>query len=161
MEKSKPCVPKRAPKVNTLEPVQMKVVLDTNIVVSAIAWGGKPAQLINAAVQDLITLYTSPRLIAELSEVLHRTHIVDALSKKKLSPGSALNYYQTLTISVTPSTVSRIVPNDPDDDHVIAAALTANAKLIVSGDQHLLKLPLFEGVDILNPAQACKLIYKT
>jgi uncharacterized protein len=102
----------------------MKVLLDTNIVVSAIAWGGKPGQLISAAVQELITLYTSPRLIAELSEV-----------------------------------VQRIVPNDLDDDHVIAAALTANANLIVSGDQHLLDLPPSERFNILNPAKACVMVF--
>jgi uncharacterized protein len=137
----------------------MKVLLDTNIVVSAIAWGGKPGQLISAAVQELITLYTSPRLIAELSEVLHRPHIATALAKKDHSPNSALNYYQTLTIVVTPSVVPRIVPNDPDDDHVIAAALTANANLIVSGDQHLLDLPPSERFNILNPAKACVMVF--
>jgi len=51
------------------------------------------------------------------------------------------------------------VPNDADDDHVLACALAAGAELIVSGDKHLLDLGgQYQGIPIFTPAQAVQLI---
>jgi uncharacterized protein len=129
----------------------MRVVADTNIVISALGWGGQPRQLLQAAAEGLITLYTSPMLIEELHDVIHRPHIIAALNKRQSNPQAALAYYQQLAIQVSPLTTPRVVLNDADDDHVIAVGLAANADVIVSGDaKHLLPLKAYKGIQIVS-----------
>ena len=57
----------------------MRVVLDTNVVVSALIWGGTPFQLLQDAAGD-IDLCTSPALLAELHTVLSRPHLASRLA---------------------------------------------------------------------------------
>lgn len=63
-----------------------------------------------------------------------------------------------MTIALSPLVVPRTVPNDPDDDHVIACALTADAQLIVSGDRHLLDIGRYQGIVIVRPGEAIQRI---
>jgi uncharacterized protein len=89
----------------------MRVVADTNIVISALGWGGQPRQLLQAATDGLITLYTSPALLEELHDVIQRPHIVAVLTKRQSNPQTALAYYQQLAIQVSPLSIPRVVLN--------------------------------------------------
>jgi predicted nucleic acid-binding protein len=66
--------------------------------------------------------------------------------------------YAGLTAHVTPAVVPKVVIDDPDDDQVLAAAAAAQAELIVSGDRHLLMLGSYQGVRIVSPADALRLL---
>ncbi len=132
----------------------MRAVLDTNVVVSALIWGGTPFELLQAATDGNLTLYTSPTLLAELREVLTRDHLARRLVKQHASIEEAICLYAELTITLTPLATPRAVPNDIDDDQVIACALAANAALIVSGDSDLLVLHPCRGIHILKAAEA-------
>jgi uncharacterized protein len=137
----------------------MRVVVDTNVVISALGWGGQPRQLLKAAADGLITLYTSPALLEELHDVIHRPHIVAVLTKRQSTPQTALAYYQQLTIQVSPLSTPLVVLKDSDDDHVIAAAVAADANLIVSGDaKHLLPLKVHLSIQIVTVWQALEKI---
>jgi len=131
-----------------------RLVLDTNIVVSALIWGGEPYKLIRAATEGDVALYTSPALLAELFEVLGRPHLSSRLAAQHSSVEQAIRQYGELAISVTPLDTPRAVPNDPDDDHVIAVALTGQVELIVTGDRHLLSLLDHQGIDIVRVGEA-------
>jgi putative PIN family toxin of toxin-antitoxin system len=118
----------------------MRIVPDTNVVVSALIWGGKPFTLLQLATEGTILLYASPALIEELRDVLGRSHLKTRLDRQRSSVEKALSLYIDLAISVSATLIAGVVANDPDDDHVIAAAVGADADLIVSGDRHLLDL---------------------
>lgn len=132
----------------------MRVVLDTNVVVSALIWGGTPYTLLQAATDGDIELYTSPALLIELREVLAHQHLASRLAQQLSSVEQAIDFYGELAVSVSPLTTPRAVPGDADDDHVIAAALAAKADVVVSGDRHLLSMGGFEGLAIVTPAEA-------
>jgi len=118
----------------------MRAVLDTNVVVSALLWGGTPFKLLQAATEGDIELFTSPALLEELREVLARGHLTKRVARHQGSIDEAIGAYSELVAIVSPLATPRVVPNDADDDHVIAAAVAARAELLVTGDSDLLSL---------------------
>jgi putative PIN family toxin of toxin-antitoxin system len=136
----------------------MQTVLDTNVVVSALLWGGTPFKLFEMATEGKLSLYTSPALIAELREVLSRDHLARRLANQQTAVEDAIRLYEALFIAVTPLSTPRVVPNDIDDDQVIACALAVGAQLIVSGDSDLLVLHPWKGIHILNATEAVQFV---
>jgi putative PIN family toxin of toxin-antitoxin system len=136
----------------------VKLVLDTNVIVSALIWGGEPYKLIRAAAEGDIELYTSPALLAELRDVIGREHLVLRLAQQRSSVEQAIHLYGELAIVVSPLATPRVVPNDPDDDHVIAAGISGQVDLIVSGDRHLLGIGRHDGITIATVREAVERI---
>jgi hypothetical protein len=136
----------------------MRAVLDTNVVVSALIWGGTPFKLFEMASDGRLSLYTSPTLLAELREVLARDHLARRLAEQQTTIDDAIRLYTEMSIPVTPLSTPRAVPNDIDDDQVIACALAAGVELIVSGDSDLLVLHPWRGIQILNAADAVRFV---
>jgi putative PIN family toxin of toxin-antitoxin system len=127
----------------------MRAVLDTNVAVSALIWGGIPFDLLEAGSNGRVDLATSPFLLEELAEVLQRPHLSIRLQRVRGSVEEALAFDAAFTNSVTPASGARAVPGDPDDDHVIAAAIAAGADIIASGDRRLLTLGTYQAIRIL------------
>ena len=128
----------------------MRVVADTNTVVSGLFWLGPPRTVLDAARLGVIRLFTSPKLLAELEDVLSREKFSLRVARVGSTPSTLVVGYAALATVVSPPTVSPIVSIDPDDDEVIACALTARANAIVSGDSHLLRIGQIEDVIILS-----------
>ena len=130
----------------------MKIVVDTNIFVSAfIVNNGNPAQILRHI--DRIKITTSQEILDETEDVLHRKHIQ---IKYKITGKQINNYIKSLRENCTliqPTKIVKAVKDDPDDDIVLAIAKHAKAKYIISGDPHLTKLKVYEGIKILTPAQ--------
>jgi uncharacterized protein len=137
----------------------LRIVLDTNVALSALLWRGKPYRLLEAIGQRSdIRLFSSPALLAELADVLARPYPTKQLAVIGRSAREVLADYLEIVEVVEPADVPRVVPSDADDDHVIAAAVTARAEIIVSGDSDLLSLSSHQGIDILSAAIALELI---
>lgn len=136
----------------------MRVVLDTNVIVSGLLWGGPPRRWLDLARQNTIVLYTSAVLLAELAEVLAREKFAIPLVAHGLTPNGILRGYAALAQTVAAPLIARTVPADADDDAVIACALAAKASLIVTGDRDLLVLHPFGEIAILNPTAALQRI---
>ena len=72
-----------------------------------------------------------------------------------MTPAGIVDDLRRLAIVVSPSSVPRVVPTDPDDDHVLAAALAGQADLIASGDKRdLLPLASYQGIEIVTAREA-------
>lgn len=132
----------------------MLLVLDTNVVAAGLLWQGPPNQLAEAAFEGKLELATSPALLVELEGILARAKFARQLGKQSLSVAGLVLRYAELAKLVHPASIVPVVLADPDDDHVLACALAAQADLIVSGDSHLLKLMEYRGIPIIGPAEA-------
>jgi putative PIN family toxin of toxin-antitoxin system len=117
----------------------LKLVVDTNTVISGFLWRQAPRLIIDAAMQGRIQLATSTVLIDELATVIARRKFSRKIAEQGISAGALLERYAKLAELITPAQIRRTVPDDADDDHVLACALAAHADWIVSGDAHLLK----------------------
>lgn len=134
----------------------MKLVADTNVLVSAFLWKGTPGRLIELAGEKECRLFTSRVLIDELAEVLQRKKLAKQVQATGLTAAQILRNYQKLATTVTARRLAQQVSRDVDDDAVLACALAAQADLIVSGDYDLLVLKQFQGICIVTAAQAAK-----
>jgi len=133
----------------------MRLVLDTNTVISALFWKGAPHRLITAARDNRrIAFYTTARLLAELADVVGRGKFSEAVRAANTYPDGALQRYMNLARIITPATIAPVIITDPDDDHVLACALAAQADLIVSGDSDLLNLKRYQGINIVTAGEA-------
>lgn len=120
-----------------------RVVADTNVLVSAIQFGGKPKQLLDLAVDGHIDLAISEHILEEILRVLrdkfHRTSDELRETDKQL---------RVIARTVTRTESIKAVVADPSDDRILECAVAADAEVIVSGDQHLLALGSFRGIPI-------------
>lgn len=132
----------------------MRIVADTNTVLSGLLWQGPPRQIIERARAGAVTLHTSLVLLAELAEVIGRAKFIERIQSAQLSAANLVADYRGLAVLVDPQPLPAPVSRDPDDDHVLACALTAAADLIVSGDRDLLTLGTFRDIRILSPSDA-------
>lgn len=137
----------------------MRLVLDTNTVLSGLLWGGTPGRLIDAALTGRLELASSAALLAELLGVLSREKFAARLAKRRISAAEVFDGYAALATMVAPVTILPTIVRDPADDQVLAAALSAQADLIVSGDAHLLDLKSFQGIEIVTAAVAVERVW--
>jgi putative PIN family toxin of toxin-antitoxin system len=124
----------------------MKIVLDTNVLISGIFWEGNESKILKACKTEDLINYISPEILNEFYRVL-------LYPKFKLSSDeieSALETVIKLSNIVNPEIKIDIIKDDPIDNIFIECAITANANYIVSGDKHLLKLKEFKGIQIAN-----------
>jgi hypothetical protein len=131
----------------------MRLVLDTNVVVSALLWNGAPGKLLNCAGREDVIFFSSLPLLTELTDVLSRTKFEHRIAASQLSVAFLVHFYARLTTLVRPHSVPRIAP-DPDDDVVIGTALAARADVIVTGDRTFLSLGQYEGLRITSASDA-------
>lgn len=123
----------------------MRVVFDTNILISASLWRGAPYRSLLAAQAGLVELVLSPPILTELNRVL--------LEKFQFTQPEAqelIALAKSCAIIVEISGTLRVVPDDHDDDKFIETAQVAGAQCIVSGDTHLLKIGSYERISIVT-----------
>ena len=128
----------------------MQVVLDTNITVSGLLWGGPPRQIMDAARAGKLQVFTSIDLLEELEDVLARSKLAVRLQLVGKTASALLEEYSVLTTIVAAPPLAEPVSRDPDDDVVLACALAAQAEAIISGDADLLVLGSYRGIPILT-----------
>jgi uncharacterized protein len=137
----------------------MRLVLDTNVTIAGPLWPGHPSHLLDLAIDETVTLHSSPALIDELAQTLRYPKFTKRIESFGTTPSALTARYSALVTLASPTQVPHVVENDPDDDQVLACALVSHADLIVSGDKHLLGLGgQYQGIPIVTPAQAVQLV---
>ena len=125
----------------------MRVVLDTNVLISAIFWTGRPKQLLNKVRRKECLFLTSQILLTELRAVLTREDKPFRLST--VEADTVIRAMQDLALIVQPQSHLSVC-RDESDNRVLECAVDGQADYIVSGDIHLLELQTFQDVDILT-----------
>ncbi len=131
----------------------MNVTADSNIYISALAFGGRALEFIEAARSGSFSLALSEALLAEILRVLQDKFLwsVEAIEE-------ARQLIEEITVHTAPTEAIAAVASDPDDDRVLECAIAAGSGFIVSGDRDLLRLRQFRGVPILRLSEFLALI---
>ncbi|MFM7750533.1 MAG: putative toxin-antitoxin system toxin component, PIN family [Opitutaceae bacterium] len=140
----------------------MKLVVDTNLLVSGSLWHGLPARLVDALIAAPGTLCLSPGLLRELGETLRRPEFARRFSAQGLVAEDIVTRFQRVSRRVEPAVISPPAElRDPGDLIVLAAVVGAEADALVTGDNDLLVLGEFRGVPILRVEDALRLLALT
>lgn len=132
----------------------MRVVLDTNVLISALlSPHGAPARVIHQWEEDRFEVVTSPALLAELARALRYERVARYFQNAHERMDALVGHLGAIAVMVDPQVTVDAVPDDPADDRVIECALAGSAAYVVIGDRHLLALQAYEGVIMLSPAQ--------
>lgn len=129
----------------------MRLVLDTNVIVSAIFWGGKPGKVFEIA-QSQHKLCFTPETLRELQAVLAYQKFEREIQKLHFSVQEFIQRLAESAIVIPNPPELSIIQDDPSDNKFLACALACQASFIISGDQHLLKLKKFHYIEILSPS---------
>jgi len=125
------------------------VVIDTNVLVSALLFGGVPGKLIPLWKERVVQPNASKEIIEEYIRVLAYPRFqLSEEEIKFLLHYEILPYFEIVRIKEGPVLIAK----DPSDDKFIRCAQAAGARIVISGDQHLLKLSPYRQIQILSPS---------
>src|SRR3989344_1603023 len=124
----------------------MKVVLDTNVVVSGTFWTGTSFRILELVNQGKIRIITSLPILKEYDRVIHSEEILDKTTVYQQARIKATLKILNNNIIVEPKVKVDIVKDDPDDNMFIEAAVEGKAQYIISQDSHLLNIRDYKGI---------------
>ncbi len=132
----------------------IKIVLDTNVFVSAlISTRSNPALLLDAAGKNY-SLFVSKELISELEDVISREKF--GFTKEKIN--EAIAAILSFSEVVNPGIKLDVIKSDPDDNKILECAVACGVDYLVSGDAHLLELEEYMGIKIITPKAALDML---
>lgn len=131
-----------------------KVVLDTNVFISAILTRGQPRKVVEMARKGTIELAVSEAILGAIERILRLK-----LHRADWEIDAILRGIRDISTFVSPGQRLTVITADDADNRVLECAVAAKANYIVSGDtRHLLPLKTFEDISIVSPAGLCKLM---
>jgi uncharacterized protein len=125
----------------------MRIVVDTNVIVSALVFGGVPRQILALVDRSVCVFYYSNAIRTETERILQEKF---GWSPNEIRRLRGLWKWGT---QLDPEVSLTVVAEDPDDDRILECAIAAEAHAIVSGDRHLLRLGSFRSIPIQSPRQ--------
>ena len=137
----------------------MKLIVDTNVLISGLMWGGPPNRILKWARDGRVVIITCESVIKELKRVIQYKRFDHRLSVLKISVPDIIAYAMNLVTFVPdPPDIPQVISEDPFDNVFLAMASENEAHLIVSGDHHLLDLKEYNSIQILTPSLAVQVI---
>ena len=128
---------------------RLRIVLDTNVIISGILFGGIPRSILDMLISGKHDFSLSMPIIEEIREVLNRPKFGFDNEKALL----LIEELHSLCTIVKPRKSINFILDDPDDNKILGCAVAADADIIISGDSHLLSIGSYKGIKILSPRQ--------
>lgn len=123
----------------------MRIVIDTNVFMSALYFGGNPLKVVNLMQENRFDVFATPDIINEYNEVYYRLEKKAGKKANKFVLDNILHY-----LNVIPDSNSIMASRDKEDDKFLNCAVNCKALYIVSGDKDLLALKECRGVKIVT-----------
>ena len=137
----------------------MKLVADTNVLISGLLWGGPPNQILKWARNSIVDVLACEQTLKELKQVIQYTRFAQRLTVLETAPPEVIAYAMNLVTFVpNPTNIPAIIKEDPSDNVFLAVASDHKAHMIVSGDHHLINLEAYNSIQILAPSLAVRVI---
>ena len=135
---------------------RLRVVLDTNVLVSGLNYAGLPSRLLRLLLQGETEWFVSPFILHELHRIL-----TERFRWEEERAQRALRLIGEVAAEVDPPRSVSVIQEKDDDNRILECALHAKAHYLVSGDRrHLLPLREFRGVSIVSPAEFLELLLR-
>ncbi len=136
----------------------IKLVLDTNTLISGFFWEGNEAELIRKIENNKAQLFISNEIIDEVESVIKRPKFRLVLEKTSQTPEQIISKIISLSHFVTGPKVKDTIKDDPSDEKFISCAVNAKADYIISGDNHLLNIKNYNSIKIIRTYEILELI---
>jgi uncharacterized protein len=129
----------------------MRVVIDTNVWLSALLWGGQPNLIIKLIEKQQIQAISSENILTELTDILQKPKLQKRLSQLQFSADEVVILAKRLMTLVVIKEI--IIPElrDSKDQMVLATAIAGDVQVVISGDKDLLVLNPYRNISILLP----------
>lgn len=135
----------------------VRVLVDTNVIVSAAIKGGTPRKIWSAFRKSKIRLVFSSSMLGELIKVFKRSKFTNLISEDEAK--KILLFIKLFAEFIEP-TAKTTICRDPADNHILATASSAEADFIVTGDKDLLVLKSFRKIPVITPKEFIKRLKK-
>ena len=132
----------------------MKLVLDTNIVVSGTFWKGDSFRILDLVNQGQVNIIVTLPILEEYDEIIHSEEILEKTDIYQQARIKVLQDILSKATLVDPKEKIKVIKDDPDDDKFLEAAVEGKANYIISKDKkHLLVLKKFRNIPIITPEE--------
>lgn len=138
----------------------MKIIPDTNVLISATFWDGNESEIIRRAEAGEIQIFISPDILDEFEDVLLWDKFELKIEEMNKTVEEVIGKLMSIAIMVKPKKAVNVVRHDPDDNKILECAIEAEADYIISGDRHLLDLKEFKHIKIIRAWQLLELLDK-
>jgi len=125
----------------------VRIVLDTNVLISGIFFAGHPYEILDAWRQGRLDIATSPEILEEYSRVVLEL----SAEFPEIDPHPILTLIMIESRLTAAAPLPRQVCDDPADDKFLACAIASGARIIVSGDKALRRASGYQGISVLSP----------
>ena len=127
----------------------MRIVLDTNVFISALLFGGVPQEILDLVSEGEVQLVISPSLFSELKEVLEEKF---QFSRER-TDRHLVDLWAVAHIAIPRKRVRVFTGKDEPDNRVLECAIQGRVDAIVTGDRKILRRKIYQRISILTPAQ--------
>jgi len=127
----------------------IKVVIDTNVIISALNFGGKPDKILQLANEGKFKFFISPFILEEVSSVL-----IKQFNWSEIKVKSAIEMIKEISTIGQPTKKLSVIKEKDSDNRILECAIAAKAHFLITGDtKHILPLKTINGIIILNPSE--------